>query len=222
MLDVDHGTYPYVTSSNSVAGAVLAGAGIGAGHARVVARHHQGVHDARRQRAVPDRARRGELGDTAAPRRRRVRRDDRPAAPLRLVRRRRSCATPRGSPGSTGSRSPSSTCSPASIRLRICVAYRSRRVDDRPRPGERACARAGRARSTRTGRASSSLSSVGRLEDLPANARRYLDRIAELTGAPVHIVSVGARREDTIVIDDPFAWAAGAKPGCEPNNLPLT
>ena len=28
-LDVDHGTYPYVTSSNCVAGAVCAGAGIG-------------------------------------------------------------------------------------------------------------------------------------------------------------------------------------------------
>ncbi len=29
MLDVDHGTYPYVTSSNTVAGAASAGAGVG-------------------------------------------------------------------------------------------------------------------------------------------------------------------------------------------------
>lgn len=29
LLDIDHGTYPYVTSSNTVAGAVFAGAGIG-------------------------------------------------------------------------------------------------------------------------------------------------------------------------------------------------
>ena len=28
MLDIDHGTYPYVTSSNTVAGAVCTGAGI--------------------------------------------------------------------------------------------------------------------------------------------------------------------------------------------------
>src|SRR5438093_5132200 len=31
MLDVDHGTYPYVTSSNTVSGAVCAGAGVGPG-----------------------------------------------------------------------------------------------------------------------------------------------------------------------------------------------
>ena len=29
MLDVDHGTYPYVTSSNTVAGQAASGAGIG-------------------------------------------------------------------------------------------------------------------------------------------------------------------------------------------------
>src|SRR5204863_3276209 len=39
MLDVDHGTYPYVTSSNCVAGAVAAGAGIGAG----VVKHVVGI-----------------------------------------------------------------------------------------------------------------------------------------------------------------------------------
>ncbi|MCV4754012.1 adenylosuccinate synthetase, partial [Escherichia coli] len=31
LLDVDHGTYPYVTSSNCVAGAASAGAGVGPG-----------------------------------------------------------------------------------------------------------------------------------------------------------------------------------------------
>lgn len=29
MLDIDHGTYPYVTSSNTVAGSACAGAGVG-------------------------------------------------------------------------------------------------------------------------------------------------------------------------------------------------
>lgn len=32
LLDVDHGSYPFVTSSNTVSGAVLAGAGVGPGH----------------------------------------------------------------------------------------------------------------------------------------------------------------------------------------------
>tara|TARA_Y100000588_G_scaffold354379_1_gene408583 strand:- start:94 stop:1371 length:1278 start_codon:yes stop_codon:yes gene_type:complete len=36
--------------------------------------------------------------------------------------------------------------------------------------------------------------------DLPENAQRYLDRIAELSGVPYSIVSVGPDREETIVI----------------------
>ncbi len=36
LLDIDHGTYPYVTSSNCVAGAVAAGAGIGPKHLHYV------------------------------------------------------------------------------------------------------------------------------------------------------------------------------------------
>ena len=38
------------------------------------------------------------------------------------------------------------------------------------------------------------------LEDLPAKARRYLDRIEELTGAPVQWVSVGTRRDQIIEV----------------------
>ncbi|MGH8721102.1 MAG: adenylosuccinate synthetase, partial [Burkholderiales bacterium] len=36
LLDIDHGTYPYVTSSNCVAGAAAAGAGIGPHHLHYV------------------------------------------------------------------------------------------------------------------------------------------------------------------------------------------
>jgi adenylosuccinate synthase len=39
-----------------------------------------------------------------------------------------------------------------------------------------------------------------RLEDLPKNARAYLDRIEELTGAPVQWVSVGTRRSQIITV----------------------
>jgi adenylosuccinate synthase len=42
------------------------------------------------------------------------------------------------------------------------------------------------------------LSGVRRFEDLPAPARRYLDRIAELVGVPVVMVSVGAERGQTL------------------------
>ena len=41
-------------------------------------------------------------------------------------------------------------------------------------------------------------SAARRLSDLPAAARRYLDRIEELAGAPVEMVSVGSRRGEVI------------------------
>ena len=41
-----------------------------------------------------------------------------------------------------------------------------------------------------------------RFEDLPENAQRYVDRIAELSGAPVSLVSVGPARDSTIIRAD--------------------
>lgn len=38
-------------------------------------------------------------------------------------------------------------------------------------------------------------------DDLPANAARYVDRIAELAGAPVSIIGVGPNRSDTICVE---------------------
>ena len=43
-------------------------------------------------------------------------------------------------------------------------------------------------------------SHVRKLEDLPANARRYLDRLEELTEAPVRWVSVGTQRSQIIPV----------------------
>ena len=46
----------------------------------------------------------------------------------------------------------------------------------------------------------SSTADVRKLEDLPANARRYLDRLEELTEAPVQWVSVGTQRSQIIPV----------------------
>src|SRR5581483_3714015 len=43
------------------------------------------------------------------------------------------------------------------------------------------------------------VSGARRLADLPANARRYVERLGELLGLPVSIVSVGPDRAQTIV-----------------------
>ncbi len=47
---------------------------------------------------------------------------------------------------------------------------------------------------------SGDIRSARRMEDLPENARAYLDFIAEKTGVPVAIVSVGPDRAETIVV----------------------
>ncbi len=44
MLDVDHGTYPFVTSSNTVAGQAATGSGVGPRVGRLCAGHRQGLH----------------------------------------------------------------------------------------------------------------------------------------------------------------------------------
>ena len=50
-LDLDHGTYPFVTSSNPIAGGVCTGAGVGPRAIERIVGRREGVHDARRQPA---------------------------------------------------------------------------------------------------------------------------------------------------------------------------
>ncbi|MFM7275433.1 MAG: adenylosuccinate synthase [Gammaproteobacteria bacterium] len=45
---------------------------------------------------------------------------------------------------------------------------------------------------------------VRRWEELPVNARRYIERIAEVVGVGIDIVSTGPDRNETIVLRDPF------------------
>lgn len=45
-------------------------------------------------------------------------------------------------------------------------------------------------------------SKIRNYEDLPANAKKYLERMAEVTGTKIGIISVGANRDQTIVVDD--------------------
>jgi adenylosuccinate synthase len=46
---------------------------------------------------------------------------------------------------------------------------------------------------------------VTELDKLPTTARYYLDRIAEVTGVPVHVVSTSPDRDHTILLHNPFA-----------------
>jgi adenylosuccinate synthase len=41
---------------------------------------------------------------------------------------------------------------------------------------------------------------VTRFEDLPKQARAYVERLEELSGVPIRVVSVGASREQSLVL----------------------
>ncbi len=203
MLDVDHGTYPFVTSSNCVAGAAIAGSGIAAKLVRSVL----GITKAYTTRVgsgpFPT-----ELNDRLGEK---LRHDgDEYGATTGRPRRCgwfdavvvRHAARLSGLDGLAvtkldvlGGFDP----------VRVCVAYLcdGTRIDDVPASGAQ-LARVEPIYEDFPGW-SEDLSRARRVEDLPANARRYLEALTAATGVPVKMVSVGAKREETIVIRDPFS-----------------
>jgi len=42
------------------------------------------------------------------------------------------------------------------------------------------------------------------ISELPVNAQKYISRLKELSGAGIALVSVGAGREETIQLENPF------------------
>ena len=45
---------------------------------------------------------------------------------------------------------------------------------------------------------------ITRWEDLPQEARNYLDRLSNLLETPIGMVSTGPRREETVILAHPF------------------
>ncbi|BCS55670.1 adenylosuccinate synthase [Geobacter sp. SVR] len=50
----------------------------------------------------------------------------------------------------------------------------------------------------------SDITGIRRFEDLPENAQAYVRRLEELAGCPIVMVSVGPRRDQTIILKNPF------------------
>jgi adenylosuccinate synthase len=198
MLDVDHGTYPYVTSSNTVSGAVCAGAGIAPGSLESVigickaytTRVGNGPFPTEEHGAIGARLR--ETGDEFGATTGRPRRCGwfdavvaRQAARLN---------------GLTGIALTKLDVLTGFERLRICSAYRVggerlERVPASVRLLEQATPEYEELDGWTT-----PLAGARTVADLPLNARRYVERLEQLTATPFTIISVGARREDTIVI----------------------
>ncbi|HOJ52153.1 MAG TPA: adenylosuccinate synthase [Syntrophales bacterium] len=203
-LDIDHGTYPFVTSSSTVVGGALSGAGVGPSVIHEVV----GVCKAYTTRvgAGPFVTElKGEIGDylqqagrefgATTGRKRRC-------GWLDMVLVRRSIAVS----GITALAITKLDVLTGLERLKVCVAYRAEDgaelVDYVPLDGRRLvkCEPVyeeleGWDEEIREART---------IDDLPKNARRYIEMIETLSGLPVILVSVGAGRNETIIVRNPF------------------
>jgi len=203
LLDVDFGTYPFVTSSNVIAGQAAVGTGIGPGAIdftlgivkAYTTRVGEGpfpteLFDADGQRL----GERGHEFGTTTGRKRRCGWFD-------AVLVRQTCATS----GVNGISLTKLDVLDGFETLKICVGYEldGTRLDFLPFAAD-AQARcvpiyeemAGWSESTEGARS---------WADLPAEAIKYVRRVEELIGCPVALLSTSPEREDTILVTDPFA-----------------
>ncbi len=203
LLDIDFGTYPFVTSSNVIAGQAATGTGIGPGSIDFVLGIVKAYTTRVGEGPFPteledeDGQRLGERGHefgTTTGRKRRCGWFD-------AVLVRQTCATS----GVNGISLTKLDVLDGFETLKICVGYEldGERLDYLPIAADQQARctpiyeeMAGWNESTEGARS---------WADLPAQAIKYVRRIEELIDCPVALVSTSPEREDTILVTDPFA-----------------
>jgi len=202
-LDVDHGTYPYVTSSNTVAGGACAGAGVGPRHIQEVVgiskasttRVGSGPFPTEMSGQAEERLRTvgGEFGATTG-RPRRCGWFD-----AALV---RHAAAVNSLSRIALTKLDILSCMDE---IQICTGYLDASGDplDSVPPSAEALAAVRPVYETHPGWATD-ITGCRSIEELPAAARAYIERIEALVGVPVGLVSVGPGRKETILVDDFF------------------
>jgi adenylosuccinate synthase len=202
LLDVDHGTYPFVTSSNTVAGTAASGTGLGPSAAGFVlgivkaytTRVGSGPFPTELQDATGERlGERGREFGTVTGRRRRCGWFD-----AMLVR--QSCAIS----GVTGVALTKLDVLDGFEEVKICTGYRlgGRALDHFPAHAADQ-ARVEPVYETMPGWADSTAGARSWAQ-LPAQAIKYIRRVEELIDCPVALVSTSPERDDTILVRDPF------------------
>ena len=201
-LDIDHGTYPFVTSSNTVAGNACCGAGVGPATITNVigivkaytTRVGKGPFPAELFDKIGERIQEkgAEFGATTGRRRR--------CGWIDTVILRNSVRLN----GLTSLAVTKLDVLGGLETLKICTAYEHRGaiMDDFP-ASLKVLGECKPVYETLPGW-SEDISTVKEMNELPANVKNYLDRIEELTQTPIDLVSVGAERTQTIVKKNPF------------------
>ncbi|MEK6472226.1 adenylosuccinate synthase [Bacillus safensis] len=198
MLDIDQGTYPFVTSSNPVAGGVTIGSGVGP----TKIQHVVGVSKAYTTR-VGDGPFPTELHDEIGDQIREVGREygTTTGRPRRVgwfdsvvVRHARRVS------GITDLSLNSIDVLTGIGKLKICVAYKLNGEITEEFPASlNELAKCEPVYEEMPGW-TEDITGVKNLSELPANARHYLERISQLTGIPLSIFSVGPDRSQTNVV----------------------
>jgi len=202
LLDIDHGTYPFVTSSNCVAGAAAAGAGIGPHHLHYVlgitkaytTRVGEGPFPTELSDATGERLRqRGQEFGATTGRPRRTGWFD--AAALK-----RSIQLN----GLSGLCITKLDVLDGVEAVKICVGYKLDGTLSEILPvGAEELERCHPVYEELPGWMESTVG-IRAFATLPAAARAYLRRIEELAGVPIDLISTGPDREETIVRRHPF------------------
>src|SRR3954471_2690914 len=198
LLDVDHGTYPYVTSSNTTAGGAAVGSGIGPtainGVLGVVKAYATRVGNGPlpTEAQAPDEQRLRELGGefgAVTGRPRRCGWFD--ATVVRYATRVN---------GLTGLAVTKLDVLDSFTDIPVCTGYmlEGERSDEMPAEVD-ALGRVEPVYETHPGWQRPT-GTARKLADLPAAARSYLDRLQDLSGVPVRYVSVGTRRDQIIEV----------------------
>ncbi|MDE2162505.1 MAG: adenylosuccinate synthase [Alphaproteobacteria bacterium] len=202
LLDVDHGTYPFVTSSNTVAGQAAAGSGVGPrqiGYVLGIAKAYttrvgEGPFPTEQKNELGERlGQRGAEFGTVTGRKRRCGWFDAVLVRQTVV-----------TGGIDGIALTKLDVLDGFEKIDVCVGYKlhGKKIDYLPADAVDQAAlepvyetMEGWTESTRGARS---------WAQLPANAVKYVRRIEELIGAPVALLSTSPERDDTILVHDPF------------------
>jgi adenylosuccinate synthase len=202
-LDIDHGTYPFVTSSSTVAGSACCGTGVGPTRIQSIVgickayttRVGEGPFVTELKDAIGERIQKigCEFGATTGRKRR--------CGWLDMVLIRQSVRVS----GISALAITKLDVLGGIEKLKVCIGYKAgnETYTEAVPSSLRVLARCEPIYEELDGW-TEDISKAKSLNDLPANAKKYLEKISELSGVPLCLVSVGAGRYETIVVNNPF------------------